>query len=174
MTDRRRTDRTRAGRSARSERLLLDAMLGKLATYLRMCGYDAAYVLERDGDGAARAETDPGDDGVAERARASGRRLLTRDSDLAARVDGAVLLRSKDVREQLGELGEAGFALSLSDRPRRCAACNGELLPVGDDERVPSYAPDPAETDCWRCRDCGQVFWKGSHWDDVAATLEAV
>ncbi|MFW6382904.1 MAG: Mut7-C RNAse domain-containing protein, partial [Haloferacaceae archaeon] len=25
---------------------MLDAMLGKLATYLRMCGYDAAYVLD--------------------------------------------------------------------------------------------------------------------------------
>jgi uncharacterized protein with PIN domain len=27
-------------------RLLLDAMLGRLATYLRMCGYDAAYALD--------------------------------------------------------------------------------------------------------------------------------
>jgi len=28
------------------DRLLLDTMLGKLATYLRMCGYDAAYALD--------------------------------------------------------------------------------------------------------------------------------
>ena len=26
-----------------TDRLLLDVMLGKLAVYLRMCGYDAAY-----------------------------------------------------------------------------------------------------------------------------------
>ncbi|MFT4921417.1 MAG: hypothetical protein ACI8XM_000614, partial [Haloarculaceae archaeon] len=29
-----------------SDRLLLDTMLGKLATYLRMCGYDTVYTLD--------------------------------------------------------------------------------------------------------------------------------
>jgi hypothetical protein len=36
---------------------------------------------------------------------------------------------------------------------------------------MPEYAPDPEDTDVWRCIDCGQFFWKGSHWDDVADTL---
>jgi uncharacterized protein with PIN domain len=30
---------------------------------------------------------------------------------------------------------------------------------------------DPGETAVWRCRDCGQHFWKGSHWADMAGTL---
>ncbi|MFD1684531.1 Mut7-C RNAse domain-containing protein [Halobellus litoreus] len=158
-----------------SERLLLDAMLGKLATYLRMCGYDAAYVLDRDvADEQSGTDGDPSDDDIAAWAERSTRTLLTRDVDLAARVDDAVLLSSRDVREQLRSLYDAGYELSLEDPPRRCSACNGVLRAVDADESLPAYAPDPAETYCWRCRECGQAFWKGSHWDDVAATLADV
>ncbi|WP_049985848.1 Mut7-C RNAse domain-containing protein [Halobellus rufus] len=174
--------------SATSERLLVDAMCGKLATYLRMCGYDAAYVLDRGGErgtdtdsGPASASESPSDAEIAAWAERSGRTLLTRDVDLAARVDGAVLLQSRDVVEQLETLYEAGFDLSLADPPCRCGACNGELRRVASEESLfdadaslPTGAPDPVETPCWRCRDCGQVFWKGSHWDDVAATLARV
>ncbi|MFA1610468.1 Mut7-C RNAse domain-containing protein [Halobellus rubicundus] len=170
MTDRTTDEAANDRAGTDPSRLLLDAMLGKLTTYLRMCGYDAAYVLERDGE-RARPDSDPGDDEIAAMARASDRTLLTRDSDLAARVDGAVLVKSKDVRQQLREVDDAGYDLSLSESPKRCAACNGELRSVDADESLPSYAPDPAETDCWRCLDCGQAFWKGSHWDDVAETL---
>jgi uncharacterized protein with PIN domain len=35
-------------------RLLLDAMLGNLATYLRMCGYDAADATDRGVEAADR------------------------------------------------------------------------------------------------------------------------
>ena len=158
-----------------SERFLLDAMLGKLATYLRMCGYDAAYVLDRDvAAGGSKADGDPSDDAIATWAEQSDRTLLTRDTDLAARVDDAVLLASRDVREQLRALHLAGYELTLEAQPSRCGTCNGELRAVDVDESLPAYAPDPTETDCWRCRECGQVFWKGSHWDDVAATLADV
>jgi uncharacterized protein with PIN domain len=39
---------------------------------------------------------------------------------------------------------------------------------------TPDYAPAPAETDCWRCRDCGRVFWKGSHYERMVAKIESV
>jgi hypothetical protein len=44
----------------RADALLLDVMLGKLATYLRMCGYDAAYAVERgiEADDALLARAD--------------------------------------------------------------------------------------------------------------------
>ena len=154
-----------------SERFLLDAMLGKLATYLRMCGYDTAYVLDRDVADESETDADPSDDAIAAWVERSDRTLLTRDADLAARVEDAVLLSSRDVREQLRTLHLAGYELALEEQPSRCSTCNGELRSVDADESLPGYAPDPAETDCWRCRECGQVFWKGSHWDDVAATL---
>ncbi|WP_435126759.1 Mut7-C RNAse domain-containing protein [Halobaculum sp. D14] len=141
--------------------LLLDVMLGKLATYLRMCGYDAAYALDRGVEA---------DDRIRALAADEDRRLLTRDRDLADRTPGAVLLTARDVDDQLRELRDAGFALSLPDEPTRCSACNGDLRRLRDDEPRPDHAPDDGPV--WRCVDCGQCFWRGSHWADVERTLE--
>lgn len=142
--------------------LLLDHMLGKLAVYLRMCGYDAAYA------GDLQLETD---EELRTVAREQGRTLLTRDHHVAESFPDGVLLQSRAVEEQLDELVSAGFALCLADPPRRCGQCNGRLVPNEDPADRPAYAPsDPAIT-CWCCADCGQYFWKGSHWDDVAARL---
>ncbi|MFB6164442.1 MAG: Mut7-C RNAse domain-containing protein [Haloarculaceae archaeon] len=142
--------------------LLLDAMLGKLARYLRLCGYDAAYVLDRDVEA---------DDRVLATARAEGRTLLTRDGQLAARADDAVLLTTREIDDQLRELRDARFRLELAADPAHCGRCNGRLEPVDPTAATPEYAPDPAESDVWRCEACGQHFWKGSHWADVAETL---
>ena len=143
------------------ERLLLDVMLGKLATLLRMCGYDAAYALDRE------IETD---DEILALAESEGRLVITRDRELAARAEKSILLESKDVDDQLRELGEEGMELIL-DEPSRCAACNNSLELVSASGETPEYAPDLDEQPVWRCPACGQHFWKGSHWDDVEARL---
>lgn len=150
---------------ADSDRFLLDVMLGKLAVYLRMCGYDTAYALDRGLED---------DDDLAAAAAGDDRWLVTRDRSLAARVDGALLVSSREVAGQLAELAAAGVDLSLSERPVRCGRCNGSLTRVSDDAGVPEYAPDPRETAVWRCRDCGQHFWQGSHWDDVRDRLDGL
>ena len=144
--------------------LLLDVMCGKLATYLRMCGYDAAYALD---DGVEA------DDELLAWADREGRLLVTRDTALAGRADRAILLKSLDVTDQLAELAAAGFDLSLTE-PARCANCNGALVRVEDGERTPDYAPEAAEQSVWRCPRCGQHFWRGSHWEDVERTLEKI
>lgn len=146
---------------APDEPLLVDAMLGKLARYLRMCGYDAAYTLDRGLDA---------DEAILAAAADEGRRLVTRDAALAAGANKAVLLESREIDDQLAELRDAGFELSLSE-PARCGRCNGRLERVAAGEATPDYAPDPGERAVWRCRDCRQYFWRGSHWDDVEARL---
>lgn len=142
-------------------RFLCDAMCGSLARILRMCGHDAAYALDRgvEDDTALRAL-----------ARAEGRTLLTRDADLARRSGDAVLLTSKDTDGQLRELAAEGVALELT-APTRCGACNGELERASGP--YPAYVADDAEA-VWRCRDCGQYFWRGSHWEDLSERLEAL
>lgn len=156
----------------RMRKLLLDAMLGKLATYLRMFGYDAAYALDR---GIER------DEELLCLASKEERLLLTRDRQLAARAArssecgaavGSVLLSERRVTEQLRELRETGVELSLADSPTRCGNCNGRLLSPTTDTPRPEYVPDDERV--WRCQDCGQWFWKGSHWDDVADRLEDI
>jgi uncharacterized protein with PIN domain len=145
-------------------RLLLDAMLGKLATYLRMCGIDAAYALDRGVEA---------DDELLRIAREEGRTLVTRDVDLAARAPESLLVESKGVADQLRELRAAGIDLRLTE-PSRCADCNAELQRLPPGESTPEHAPDPDERPVWRCRDCGKQFWRGSHWDDVRETLESL
>jgi len=145
-----------------ADRLLLDAMLGKLATYLRMCGYDAAYALDRGVEA---------DNRLLAIAEAEDRVLLTRDRQLVAQATGSLLLESRDVREQLRELQAAGFELTLASPPARCGQCNGRLDAVPAENSTPPSVPDPESESVWQCRDCGQHFWKGSHWEDVAETL---
>jgi uncharacterized protein with PIN domain len=141
-------------------RLLCDVMCGKLATYLRMCGHDTAYALD------AGVEDD---DAILRWADREDRRLVTRDVSLAAQQEGAFLLRSREVPAQLAELREQGVRLELAAEPERCGRCNGPLERYAGER--PDYAPD--EGPVWRCRDCGQLFWKGSHWDDVRERLAA-
>ena len=140
--------------------LLVDAMLGKLATYLRICGYDAAYALDRGVEEDDRLRT---------LAAAEGRRLVTRDRALAESTPGAVTVTERGIEGQLRELRDAGFDLTPATRPTRCGACNGPLDPLAAGEPRPDYAPDGESV--WRCVDCGQCFWTGSHWRDVATTL---
>jgi len=134
-------------------RLLADGMLGKLAKWLRLLGYDTAY------DNAA---TDPE---LARRARAEGRTLLTRDRELAARRGlRTLLIQSEVLEEQVREVHEAlgpppGRVLS------RCAVCNTALAPVSPAEvtgRVPPYVLS-TQTEFHRCPGCGRVYWPGTH-----------
>jgi uncharacterized protein with PIN domain len=137
-------------------------MLGKLATYLRMCGHDTASALDRGVEC---------DDELAGLAREENRTLLTRDTALACRVEDAIRLEGRDVLDQLSELDTADVDISLSERPQRCGACNGPVVRVSGDTSTPQYAPDPVSEPVWRCRACGQHFWKGSHWKDVRSRL---
>lgn len=148
-----------------ADRFLVDAMLGKLATYLRMCGYDAAYALDEDAEA---------DDDLLEVAARGDRTVLTRDRQLAARAPQSILLESRDVEAQLRELAGAGLDLKLAAEPVRCGDCNGSLDAVAATEPTPEYAPDAAEEDVRRCSACGQHFWRGSHWDDVAETIDRI
>lgn len=161
MTDDHPRGRESRGRPS-SARVLCDVMLGKLAVYLRMCGYDTAYV----GDRGIEA-----DDRIRQLARKEDRMLLSRDTELSRRTEDAILLTERNVVDQLEELRAAGFDLALADPPTRCGRCNGVLESVPEEVARPNYAPDSRDVDCWRCTDCGQFFWKGSHWDRVREAL---
>jgi hypothetical protein len=142
--------------------LLLDVMCGGIAAHLRMCGHDTVYALDRDIEA---------DDVLLELARREKRTLVTRDRQLADRAPESIQLEATSTEEQLAELAAAGLPLELQERPTYCGVCNGRLVAVGPDEPTPEYAPSPAADECWHCVDCGQYFWRGSHWEDVARQL---
>jgi uncharacterized protein with PIN domain len=143
-------------------RFLADEMLGTLARWLRMMGYDTVYardLLDREVLGMARAE---------------GRILLTRDRQLAERARDGGLLVTTDVLEEQLEQVIAAFGLR-EDRPMtRCTKCNGRLETVGR-EAVAGRVPERVlaiRTEFYLCPKCGQIYWKGTHWDNIERRLE--
>ena len=141
-------------------KLLCDHMLGSLARWLRLMGYDTAY-------------PEPGPDrDLIERARREGRILLTRDKELAARVPGAVQVRSDELEVQIREVGGV-LGLRLVDPLSRCSLCNEVLIPVPPGE-VKGLVPEAVRSrhqEFWRCPSCMRVYWQGSHWDKMVERL---
>lgn len=146
-------------------RLLVDQMCGGIVSYLRMCGHDVGYALDQD----IEADAD-----IRACATREDRTIITRDQTLAAAAEPSILLETTDTNDQLRELVEAGVSLDPADRPPRCGRCNGRLERVPAEASTPTYAPAADETAVYRCRERGQHFWKGSHWERVTRTLEQV
>jgi uncharacterized protein with PIN domain len=144
--------------------LLADAMLGRLARWLRLLGYDTAYW--RDGSDAA----------LIRQARAEGRLILTRDHQLAGRRGvAALLVTAETLDEQIAEVRAALALLGGNPQPfTRCPECNSILAdlprPAARD-LVPPYVWH-TQLEFRRCPDCGRVYWKGTHWPAMAARLE--
>jgi uncharacterized protein with PIN domain len=141
----------------RPPRFMADAMLGRLARWLRILGFDTAY----------EAHIDDGD--LVRRAVRQRRVILTRDRRLPDewRVSGILLLEAETPLAQLREL-EAAHAISRDARLfTRCSRCNTGLHAAArDDVRgdIPSRVLAGHER-FLRCPQCRRVYWNGSHVD---------
>jgi uncharacterized protein len=140
-----------------------DAMLGRLARWLRFAGFDAFY--------------DPvlGDAALAARCLEDGRWLLSRDRLLIAGAGPrAMLLTSADPTGQIRELrGRLRLAVDPARFFTRCSRCNGVLEDVARAavlHRVPPFVAANAERFS-RCSGCGQIYWPGSHHGRIARRL---
>lgn len=126
-------------------------MLGKLARWLRILGYDTAY--------------DPSltDEATMKKAMDEGRVLLTKDSRLhkmACRSGVRSFLMGED--DNHGMLREISQLLTEPSPGSRCPACNILLIEAetpGKDRKR------------WRCPSCTKLYWHGSHWKGIKRTL---
>jgi uncharacterized protein with PIN domain len=138
-------------------RFEVDAMLVKLAHYLRVLGLDATYDLEA--SLATRID----------RADAEGRVLLTRNHRIGHQEREPrkmIVVKSEDPVEQLREV-VAACALVPEERLfSRCIRCNVDLDEVSKDPSIAACVPERVFAKYgrfWTCPKCGTVFWKGSH-----------
>ncbi len=142
-------------------RFVIDGMLGSLARWLRLLGYDADYSNRRDDAGLVRL------------ARAEDRVLLTRDRELAARRGvQALWIASQVLDEQLSQV-TAAFPRPVGSEPARCPVCNTVLIPATPEQladRLPAYVLGK-HRDFRRCPGCDRVYWPGSHWQNMQARL---
>jgi uncharacterized protein len=145
-------------------RFIADAMLGKLARWMRVLGCDVEYFPAI------------GDRELVELAAGSGRLILTRDTLLVRRRwarDNHFLVEGDDSRQQLRQVVER-FAIDPSARfLSRCLACNALLAEIGKSvvrERVPAYIYETQEN--FRvCPICSRIYWQGTHRQGMAREI---
>jgi len=145
-------------------RFVCDAMLGSLARWLRLFGFDAVYAGSEDDELIARA-------------REEERWLLTRDRELASRGPRTLLVRAESLEDQLVEVFHR---LDLRPAPTldgaRCPRCNGVLEELSSRAAEPLVPPFVARTAprFRRCAACGAIYWPGSHSGRIVARMERV
>ena len=129
-------------------------MLGTLAKWLRILGYDTQF------------DTSLSDDQLVRLARAQDRVLLTRDQELAQRRGlDIVFVTSERLDDQIIQVLKE-LELEPNRSFSRCPVCN-ELLTEMDREkallRVPAYVAQTHET-FKSCPACQRIYWRGTHW----------
>jgi uncharacterized protein len=148
---------------------VLDVHLGRLARYLRLLGFDTLY------DNAADDNT------LVDRSCDGERILLTRDRGLLMRreVVHGYYVRENEPRKQLAETVRR-FKLAAVAQPfTRCMNCNGRLSDVEKVDVEQDLEPGTRRhfDRFWRCQECGNIYWEGSHFErlvhEVANALDA-
>ena len=147
-------------------RFVLDVHLGKLAASLRMLGFDTLYRNDYD------------DEELAQISASEQRILLTRDKGLLMRslVTYGYYVRATNPEQQVVEVLQR-FDLFGKVLPfQRCIRCNGLLEPVAK-EAIVDQLPQKTRLsidEFHRCRECHQIYWRGSHYERMQQFIEGV
>ena len=144
-------------------RFLLDCHLGRLTAHLRMLGFDCLY------------QNDFDDPIMADIVHREGRILLTRDHRLLMRkiILHGYCLRSLNSLEQLTEVIQR-FELTNKIQPfHRCLRCNHPLEAVDKDAIINRLEPLTKRyfNEFHICPVCGQIYWKGSHYERMQSLI---
>jgi uncharacterized protein with PIN domain len=141
-------------------------MLGGLARWLRILGYDTAY--------------DPAisDAKLVRRSLTEGRHILTRDQALSEewRVSECTILGVDGTEAQLKELLGRFNLMDGADLFSRCTVCNGSLEPIAREHAEGHVPPRVFELhDAFtRCPDCHHIYWDGSHTQRTRARIMTI
>lgn len=148
-------------------KFIADEMLGKLATWLRILGYDTLYISPTtDGNLVARAFKEK-------------RVILTRDTRLVERkhMPKFVLIKSDDYNEQLREtIKELDLKPDPDKMFSRCLICNVLIEQVQKKDikdKVPEYTYTTHDN-FFKCPNCGKIYWTGTHIQNVRDKLRTL
>jgi uncharacterized protein len=140
---------------------VVDSMLGKLAKWLRILGFDT-----RNEHFEAQEQLDT--------FRAQGFFLITRKRRFSGQA-GVFCPISDD---PLGQLREVVSLVPVSRQEvhllRRCVLCNEQLLEIAREQilgQVPDYVFE-TQTSFHRCPQCRKIYWPGSHPKRMMQRLE--
>jgi len=145
-------------------RFVADCMLGTLAKWLRILGYDTAYSSGLD------------DAQIARQARAEGRVLLSRDTALVRRKGlQSLLVESEVLEEQIAQILKA-WRLTAGKPFSRCPGCNSLLEEVSRSDAWGQVPPFVSATQkrFSLCPECNRFYWRGTHWTRMMERIHAL
>ena len=136
---------------------IVDTMLGTLAKWLRVFGFDTLYEAGMD------------DDRILELAISENHIIISRDRELCNRKPDSIFLETTDLDEQLARVLEF-YPVEEDKILSRCLECNFLLQTVARDlvkiEAVPEGVHDRYE-EFWHCENCDKYFWPGTHFENM-------
>ncbi|WP_455367909.1 Mut7-C RNAse domain-containing protein [[Eubacterium] cellulosolvens] len=150
---------------------LVDGMLGKLARWLCLFGYEVDY------------STTYSDEILLQKAQQDNSILITADESLFKTATNkqieSMLIKNNSLTEKLAQIIQR-YHLNLPSNPQfvRCPKC-GFLLQHESKENLKDKVPTKSYqrySEFWVCRNhtCNKIYWQGSHWSNIQKTLETL
>lgn len=147
--------------SCMTMKIICDHMLGSLAKWLRIFGFDTLY-----------PDMTTNDDTVLDIAKDEKRLLITRDKELLIRgkkLQLSVLeIQLADLDKQLAQV-LIRIPIDISQVLTRCTLCNTPLLSVEKKVIKTHIPPKVFETrdQFWYCSVCNKYYWMGTHYENM-------
>jgi len=146
-------------------KFICDEMLGSMAKWLRILGYDTKYVKNMR------------DEEIAKIAREEERILLTRDKKLASKFKNSIYLENNGLKNQLRRIIKE-LALEIDDKNllTRCIICNEKIEKI-DKEKVKGMVPEhvyESHEEFYICPKCKRIYWIGTHFKNMKRFIESI
>lgn len=150
-------------------KFIADSMLGRLARWLRLSGYDVLYA------------NDIMDESVLEQAKAESRVLLSKDKNLCKKAESSgievALIESENILEQLKQIArERNLTIRSTPEFSRCPLCNAAVEKV-EKRKIKNKVPESVfvrTAEFWECKSCGKIYWHGGHWKNIRERVRRI
>ena len=150
----------------RDVKFVADVHMGKLARYLRLCGFDTYY------------STDSDDRDIINISLSDKRVILTRDKELLKnkKVTHGYWIRSVYPDEQLKDVLLRFDLKKKTALFTRCMECNGLLEDVSKKEILNRLLPKTRQyyRKFKKCRQCNRIYWNGSHYQRMKGRIKSI
>ncbi len=136
-------------------KFIADVMLGKLARWLRLLGYNTIYEPK-----SSLKE-------LIKIANEENRIFLTRSKRIVEEnnIKNFYIVKSEKFKEQLAEVIKNLNLDPETNLFSRCSICNTEIVEVDKSsiaELIPQKVAESFD-EFYKCPNCGKIYWSGSH-----------
>ncbi|MFN3134444.1 MAG: Mut7-C RNAse domain-containing protein [Candidatus Kryptonium sp.] len=147
-------------------RFVADVMLGKLAKWLRLLGYDTIYDPKLSTKELVKI------------ANEEERLFLTRSKRVVEEFGAKnfYIVKAEKFKEQLNEVIKNLNLNTETNLFSRCSICNVEIVEVEKSNIINLIPEETAKSfeEFYQCPKCGKIYWNGSHTARIVKTLKEI